>query len=212
MKKLLPLCILFFIGWCNLLPSHMSKDDHNHSPEELTDPNHHDMMWHDWHTMDHAAMVTDEISFLSEMIPHHQEAIDTSSMLLTQTQNTGLKLILVNIMSGQAGEIKMMEKRLSDNYSGSDYKAMYMPMMRDTKWITDVLVLEKMYMEDMIAHHQWAVDMANKLLSIMTQQDPLIKLTEEGMKQRNALKAFAQGIIDAQTKEIAQFQELLKNY
>lgn len=181
-----------------------------------------DMAWCEWfdfavvdtgtHTMDHAAMVTDEISFLSEMIPHHQEAIDTSSMLLTQTQNTGLKLILVNIMSGQAGEIKMMEKRLSDNYSGSDYKAMYMPMMRDTKWITDILVLEKMYMEDMIAHHQWAVDMANKLLSIMTQQDPLIRLTEEWMKQRNALKAFAQDIIDAQTKEITQFQELLKNY
>ena len=181
-----------------------------------------DMAWCEWfdfavvdtgtHTMDHAAMITNEISFLSEMIPHHQEAIDTSSMLLTQTQNTGLKLILVNIMSGQAGEIKMMEKRLSDNYSGSDYKAMYMPMMRDTKWITDVLILEKMYMEDMIVHHQWAVDMATKLLSIMTQQDPLIKLTEEWMKQRNALKAFAQGIIDAQTKEISQFQELLKNY
>jgi uncharacterized protein (DUF305 family) len=54
--------------------------------------------------------------------------------------------------------------------------------------------------------------MATKLLSIMAQQDPLIKLTEEGMKQRQALKDFAQGIIDAQTKEITQFQELLTNY
>jgi uncharacterized protein (DUF305 family) len=83
--------------------------------------------------MNHSDMVTDEISFLSEMIPHHQEAIDTSASLLTQTQNTGLKLILVNIMSGQASEIKMMKNRLSENYSGSDYKSMYMPMMRDTK-------------------------------------------------------------------------------
>ena len=106
------------------------------------------------HTMDHASMVTDEISFLSEMIPHHQEAIDTSAHLLTQTSNTGLKLILINIMSGQANEIKMMKGRLSDNYSGVDYKAMYMPMMRDTKNITDMKVLEKMYMEDMITHHQ----------------------------------------------------------
>jgi len=164
------------------------------------------------HTMDHAAMVTDEISFLSEMIPHHQEAIDTSATLLTQTQNTALKVILVNIMSGQANEINMMKNRLSDNYSGSDYKPMYMPMMRDTSSISAITTLEKMYMEDMIVHHQWAVDMANKLLSIMKQQDQLIKLTEEGMKQRQALKDFAQGIIDAQTKEIAQFQELLKNY
>jgi len=104
--------------------------------------------------MDHAAMVTDEISFLSEMIPHHQEAIDTSATLLTQTQNTGLKLILVNIMSGQASEIKMMKNRLSDNYSGSDYKPMYMPMMRDTSSISAITTLEKMYMEDMIIHHQ----------------------------------------------------------
>jgi uncharacterized protein (DUF305 family) len=181
-----------------------------------------DMAWCEWfdfaivdtgtHTMDHAAMVTDEISFLSEMIPHHQEAIDTSATLLTQTQNTGLKLILVNIMSGQSSEIKMMKNRLSDNYSGSEYKPMYMPMMRDTKWITDVLVLEKMYMEDMIVHHQWAVDMATKLLTLMKEQDPLIKLTEEIMAQRQVLKDFAQNIIDAQTKEIAQFQELLKSY
>lgn len=212
MKKLLPFMVIsLLLGWCNLLPSTVS-DNHDHTTEELTNPNHHDMTWHEGHTMDHAAMVTDEISFLSEMIPHHQEAIDTSSILLTQTQNTGLKLILVNIMSGQAHEIKMMKERLSDSYSGSDYKSMYMPMMRDTTWISDIVALEKMYMEDMIAHHQWAVDMATKLLSIMTQQDPAIKLTEEGMKQRQTLKDFAQGIIDAQTKEITQFQEMLKIY
>jgi uncharacterized protein (DUF305 family) len=46
----------------------------------------------------------------------------------------------------------------------------------------------------------------------MKEQDPMIKLTEEGMKQRDALKSFAQNIIDAQTKEITQFQELLKKY
>jgi uncharacterized protein (DUF305 family) len=67
-------------------------------------------------------------------------------------------------------------------------------------------------MEDMIVHHQGAVDMATKILTIINQQDPLIRLTEEAMKQREALKLFAQAIIDAQTTEITQFQELLKNY
>lgn len=182
-----------------------------------------EMKWCEWfdfaivantggHTMDHAWMITDEISFLSEMIPHHQEAIDTSSSLLIQTQNTWLKLILVNIMSWQANEIKIMKERLSNNYTWSNYKAMYMPMMRDTKNINDVKILEKMYMEDMITHHQWAVDMANKLLTIMREQDPLIKLNETWMRQRELLKSFAQNIIDAQTKEISEFQELLKNY
>ena len=48
----------------------------------------------------------------------------------------------------------MMKGRLSDYYSGSDYKAMYMPMMRDTSTISDTKIVEKMYMEGMIKHHQ----------------------------------------------------------
>lgn len=164
------------------------------------------------HTMDHAAMVTDEISFLSEMIPHHQEAIDTSASLLTKTQNNDLKNILINIMSGQNQEIIMMKKRLADFYTGSEYKPMYMPMMRDTSTISSITTIEKMYMEDMITHHQWAIDMAKKILNIMSEQDPLIKLTEAWMKHRNDVKAFAQAIIDAQSNEIIAFQTLLEKY
>lgn len=166
-----------------------------------------------WHTMmNHADMVSDELSFISEMIPHHQEAVDTSSALLIKTQNPQLKNMLQNIISWQDQEIKMMKGRLSDYYSGSEYKVMYMPMMRDTSTISAITTLEKMYMEDMIIHHQWAVDMARKILDIMEKQDPLIRLTEAGMKHRNEVKAFAQSIIDAQTKEITQFQEMLKAY
>ncbi len=166
-----------------------------------------------WHTMmNHADMVSDELSFISEMIPHHQEAVDTSSALLLKTQNPQLKDMLQNIISWQDQEIKMMKWRLSDYYSGSEYKAMYMPMMRDTSTISASTTLEKMYMEDMIIHHQWAVDMARKILDIMEKQDPVIRLTEAGMKHRNEVKAFAHAIIDAQTKEITQFQEMLKAY
>ncbi len=164
------------------------------------------------HTMDHAAMVTDEISFISEMIPHHQEAIDTSAYLLTKTQNNDLKSILINIMSGQNQEIIMMKKRISDFYTGSEYKPMYMPMMRDTSTISSITTIEKIYMEDMIKHHQWAIDMAKKILSIMSEQDPLIKLTEAWMKHRNDVKTFAQAIIDAQSNEIIAFQTLLEKY
>lgn len=62
-------------------------------------------------------MVTDALSFISEMIPHHQEAVDSSTILLGQTQNTALKSILENIISGQDSEITMMKNRLSDQYS-----------------------------------------------------------------------------------------------
>lgn len=43
--------------------------------------------WDD--TMDHAAMITDINSYLHEMIPHHQEAVDTSKILLEKTLFSG---------------------------------------------------------------------------------------------------------------------------
>ena len=46
----------------------------------------------------------------------------------------------------------------------------------------------------------------------MSQQDPLIRLTQEGIKQREVLKTFAKNIIDKQTEEINTFKLLLKNY
>jgi uncharacterized protein (DUF305 family) len=173
--------------------------------------NDHNTTWHTM-TMNHADMVSDELSFISEMIPHHQEAVDTSTTLLAKTQNPKLKTMLENIIKGQAKEITMMKGRLSDYHAGSDYKATYMPMMRDTSTVSAITTLEKMYIEDMIAHHQWAVDMAIKLLDIMHKQDPVIKLTEAGMKHRNEVKAFAQAIIQDQTREIAEFVQLLKAY
>lgn len=157
-------------------------------------------------------MVSDELSFISEMIPHHQEAVDTSSILLTKTQNSQLKIILQAIISWQNQEIVVMKKRLSDFYSGSTYQTTYMPMMRDVSTISAITTLEKMYIEDMILHHQGAIDMATKLLHIMEQQDPLIKLTAEAHEHREIIKKFAQDIVTTQSEEIIQFQELLKNY
>ena len=54
--------------------------------------------------------------------------------------------------------------------------------------------------------------MAEKLLAIFAEQDPLIRLTEESLRHRNELKAFAQAIIETQTAEIQMFEELLKAY
>ena len=160
--------------------------------------------------MNHAAMVTDAASFLFEMIPHHQEAVDSSQQLMMVTQNTELKNLLQNIIRGQTSEIIMMKRWLSDYYSWSNYVPQYMKMMRDTTTINDVTTLEKMYIEDMIPHHQWAVDMANALLQIFAQQNPMIKLTTEGATHREELKQFAQNIIWSQTIEIQQLKMLLQ--
>lgn len=167
--------------------------------------------------MDHAAMITGIESYLYEMIPHHQEAVDSSQVLIDKTLLLGdeldpLQTIAQNIISGQMLEIDQIKTWLSDQYSGSNYKAHYMPMMRTTDNITDIPMLKKIYAEDMIIHHQGAIDMSNKLLALMVEEDKFIRVTEEGMKWRNEIKAFAQNVIDAQTEEIKQLQEILMSY
>ncbi len=175
----------------------------------------------------HANMISDELSFIAEMIPHHQEAINTSRSLLAITQNTSLRPILQNIVSWQTQEIEIMKWRFTDYiypsckehhqtfeecYTISSYAVPYMPMMRDTSTINAITTIEKMRLEDMIIHHQWAIDMAMKILSFMKQENPLIKLTKEAMNHRNEVKAFADSIINTQTKEISEFKKLLKTY
>ena len=144
--------------------------------------------------MNHADMVSDELSFLWEMIPHHQEAVDASKALLSKATNPQLISILQNIVSGQAQEIKMMQKRLSDWYSWSTYKPMYMKMMSDISHVHDSALAEKTYISEMIVHHQWAVDMATKILTLSPKPE---------------IAAFATKIIADQKKEIALLQSIL---
>ncbi len=166
-----------------------------------------------WHTMNHADMVSSEFDFIYLMIPHHQEAVDTSKSLNSITQNAELKTLTQNIINGQSQEISMMKWWLQKFYPDTVYEGMwYMPMMRDTSSISAVTTIEKTWIEDMIGHHEWAVDMANKVLTLMKQQDPLIKLSAEGNAHREEVRTFAQAVIDAQTKEITQMKTMLQSY
>lgn len=130
--------------------------------------------------MNHGDMVTSDFDFISLMIPHHQEAVDTTQSLLNITQNPDLKQLGQEIVAAQTNEIAMMTGRLATWYSGMTYEGMpYMPMMRDSRMLSASTTIERRWIEDMIVHHQGAIDMAHKLLEIMDKQDPLIRLTAE---------------------------------
>lgn len=162
------------------------------------------------HEMNHADMVNSEFDYIYLMIPHHQEAVDTSKKLLAANPNSEIKAIAENIVSWQSIEIDMMKWWLQKRYSWATYSWMwYMPMMRDTSSLNAISTIQKIRVEDMIKHHQWAIDMSNKLLSIMNKQDPLIKLTEEWNKFRTELRNFAQKVITDQTKEIQEMKSIL---
>lgn len=68
--------------------------------------------------MDHGAMVTSEEAFVVNMIPHHQEAVDTARLVLAKGESAELKKLAQAIITAQEKEIAMMQKWSKDwNYS-----------------------------------------------------------------------------------------------
>jgi uncharacterized protein (DUF305 family) len=103
--------------------------------------------------MDHGSMVSGEESFLKLMIPHHQEAIDTSKIVLAKTQSPELKTLLENIISAQETEVQIMKKTVENLYK-NDTEFQYMPMMNPNLANLSSLEAEKSYLEGMIIHHK----------------------------------------------------------
>lgn len=184
MKQLLFLVLLscFVIVWC---------------AREITSPSvsNSGYLWdHSNHV--HHAVVSEE-SFLVDMIPHHQEAVDTSLRLNQITQNLTIKALTQEIVSWQDQEIALMQSWLGKWYPEGSYVSTYTPMMRDTSTISAIATIEKFRLEDMIQHHMWAIMMAHDVIAL----DP-----------REEVVSLANEIITAQYDEIALMQELLVTY
>lgn len=145
--------------------------------------------------MDHMWASTEE-EFIANMIPHHQEAVDTASIIVAKTENTELKKIAENIVSAQKTEIALLGSWMKSWYPNSTLKVSYMQMMRDISKLSGH-DLDDVFMEDMIKHHEWAVHMAEEVLEV---------------SQRPEIVKMANDIIRSQNAEIAKFKELLENH
>lgn len=144
----------------------------------------------------HTMTVTSDAAFLMGMIPHHQEAVDTSAYLLTRTSNPDLQAFLKGVIEVQVNEINQMKQWHIDWYS-SEYQpdGMYMPMMGDLTQYNGT-ALEAAYIRGMIEHHKGAVSMAQQI-SALTSRAELLDL--------------AQNIISTQRNEIALLETWLAN-
>ncbi len=117
-------------------------------------------------------------SFIENMIPHHQEAVDSSNQILISTTDLELKAFVQNVISAQTKEINDM-KSWYKNWFGKDYTAdsNYKAMMSGMVGKT-ATELDKEYIKGMIMHHQGAIQMANKIQSI-TKRPELLKLAND---------------------------------
>ncbi|MET0886567.1 MAG: DUF305 domain-containing protein [Mycetocola sp.] len=141
-----------------------------------------------------------DMQFTMMMIPHHQQAIDMSAVILAKDDiDQQVTAMAEQIKAAQGPEIEQMESWLDDWGTGmGDMDGMGDGMMSDT----DMQALEdatgeeasRLFLEQMIEHHQGAIEMA---------QD------EVDNGQNPDVIALAQNIITSQTAEIATMEEIL---
>lgn len=182
MKKFIPLSILLlFLAGCGNA-THQNMEDHQDN--EFDHVHLHEM-----------SPITSERQFIQEMIPHHEEAVNSSEYLLSRTTNEDLQQFLRGVIELQNQEIEMMKEWYQDWYSAPFIDSgTYMPMMPNLEGL-EVLEQERLYIEGMIEHHLGAIKMANELLEL----DPT----------RSELVDFAQDIIRVQSQEITQLRSFL---
>ncbi|MGL5831125.1 MAG: DUF305 domain-containing protein [Candidatus Altimarinota bacterium] len=185
MKKLLIVALLMVMAGCN------SNSVKNPEPVVIKDTNKVDQVDHSM--MNHEMMVANDQQFIEMMIPHHQEAIDSSRIILAKTENAELKDFVQKVIDAQTKEIADM-RGWYEQWFGMEYAdgGMYMPMMPELEKLEGEAA-DRAYMTGMIGHHQGAIMMAEQLQ----------KFTE-----REELKKLADDIIISQSAEVA----LLKNW
>ena len=104
-----------------------------------------------------------EADYLALMIPHHQEAVDSSRELLQITQRQEMVELLESIIAEQTSEIELMQGWLTEYHPGTQASEAYQPMMRSYEGL-DPLEADLVFLEDMHRHHMHAVMTSRMLL------------------------------------------------
>lgn len=154
-----------------------------------------DMAGHDMSGMDMA--VDSEEAFITGMIPHHQEAVESAQAVLETTERPEIRDFAQEVIAVQTEEIALLASWRERNYPDAS-PADYAPMMRDPAGLNSDEA-DRAFLEGMIVHHQGAIDMAQSYLDAdFEKQDKVVQLAE--------------AIVNAQTGEIAQMQGWLNEW
>jgi uncharacterized protein (DUF305 family) len=133
-------------------------------------------------------------TFLEHMIPHHEEAVESSKTALSKTKNDDLKGILQDIIDVQTQEIIYMKDWYS-NWFGIVYsdKNVYTPLMVGLDSYTGE-IYDREWMQSMIYHHEAAIYMSKDGKSTVKEEE---------------LKELMNSIIISQTKQIQEMEDLI---
>lgn len=156
------------------------------------------------HSADPAAGHNDaDVSFAAGMVPHHEQAIVMSDIILGKQGIDARVVDLANqIKAAQGPEIATMQQWLTEwkaapmNHEGHDMTSMGMMTDQQLDQLRQAQGVDaaRQFLTGMIAHHEGAVRMAQ---------------TELDSGDAADAKKLAQSIIDTQQREIATMKQIL---
>ena len=141
-----------------------------------------------------------DIMFAQMMIPHHQQAVDMSTLAETHTTNPEILALAKQIKDAQAPEIKQMTAWIESSGAGMDMgHDMGMGGMLTEEQMAALenaqgAAFDKLYLEGMIGHHQGALQMAKMI---------------ENSDNAEA-KQLAANIMKSQSAEIDKMKQMLE--
>lgn len=141
-----------------------------------------------------------DIMFAQMMIPHHQQAVDMSTLAETHTTNPEILALAKQIKDAQAPEIKQMTDWIESSGAGMDMgHDMGMGGMLTEEQMAALenargAAFDKLYLEGMIGHHQGALQMAKMI---------------ENSDNAEA-KQLAANIMKSQSAEIDKMKQMLE--
>ena len=147
----------------------------------------------------------DDVAFATNMIPHHQQAVELSAMVPDRSTNAQLVALAKQISAAQEPEINVMKGFLvqwnenPDTNSGHSGHAGSMQGMVDEATMTKLTSLngpefDRLWLESMISHHQGAIEMAKAEIANGDNVDA---------------KTMAKNIVTTQEAEIGQMKQML---
>lgn len=149
-----------------------------------------------------------DVSFATEMIPHHAQAVTMAEVAATQATAADIKALATAITSAQGPEIQQMSGWLAGwgapvpvvgDHNMSAMGGDTMDGMMSDQEMSDLgnatgAAFDRMWLQLMTTHHDGAIAMSK---------------TELSAGQNSDAKKLAQSIIDGQTAEIATMKSLL---
>jgi uncharacterized protein (DUF305 family) len=156
-----------------------------------------------------AGFNSDDIAFATNMIPHHQQAIDMSAMVPERSENPDVVTLAEQISAAQQPEINTLRVFLvqwnenpDDSAAGGhEGHGANMQGMVDEPTMAKLQSLkgpefDTLWLQSMIGHHQGAIEMAKAELANGEHVDA---------------KRMAQTIVDTQQAEIGQMKKMLES-